>query len=80
VKEFDKLIQEYFGKLTDEELTTIISYFSEEKLCSHNFFTRSGEFCDRLRIIKSGILEVYGLSGEKEVPQWISTFVKASFL
>ncbi len=73
MKEFDKLIQEYFGKLTDEELTTIISYFYEEKLCRHDFFTRSGAFCDRLSIIKSGILRVYGLSGEKEVTQWIST-------
>lgn len=73
MKVFDKLIQEYFGQLTDEELTTITSYFYEEKLCRQDFFTRSGTFCDRLSIIKSGILRVYGFSGEKDVTQWIST-------
>lgn len=49
------------------------SYFHEEKLKKNEFFTKSGKICDRLSIVKSGILRVYALSDGKEITQWIST-------
>ena len=73
VKDFSILLQEHFGQLTDQELSIIRSYFYEEKLQKNSFFTKSDKICDRLSIIKSGILRVYTLSNGKEITQWIST-------
>ena len=75
---FNVLIQENFGQLTTEELALINSYFQEEKLCKNQYFTESGKICNKLSIIKSGILRVYALSDKKEITQWIST--KNSFI
>ncbi|WP_344830340.1 Crp/Fnr family transcriptional regulator [Chryseobacterium ginsenosidimutans] len=67
-------MQENFGQLTHQELALIYSYFHEEKLNKNDFFTKSDEICDRLSIVKSGILRVYALSeGGKEITQWLST-------
>jgi CRP/FNR family transcriptional regulator, anaerobic regulatory protein len=73
VKEFHTLIQEHFGQLTDTELAKIQSYFQEEKLRKNDFFTKSDKVCDKLSVVKSGILRVYALSDGKEITQWIST-------
>lgn len=73
MENFDKLIQEHFGQLTTQELSTIHSYFHEERLMKNDFFTKSGKICDRLSIVKSGILRVYALLDGKEITQWIST-------
>lgn len=73
VKDVNKLIQEHFGQLTNQELAIIHTYFHEEKLKKNDFFTKSDQVCDRLSIVKSGILRVYTLSDGKEITQWIST-------
>lgn len=74
MEDFNKLMQENFGQLTHQELALIYSYFHEEKLSKNNFFAKSDEVCDRLSIVKSGILRVYALSdGGKEITQWLST-------
>ena len=73
MKEFNILLKEYFGQLTNQELSTIRSYFYEDNLHKNEFFTRSEKICDKLSIIKSGILRVYALSDGKEITQWIST-------
>lgn len=73
MKDFSVLLQKHFGQLTDQELSIIRSYFYEEKLQKNQVFTKSGKICDRLSIIKSGILRVYTLSNGKEITQWIST-------
>lgn len=70
---FNKLIQEHFGKLSNQELAIIQSYFHEETLHKNDFFTKPGKICDKLSIVKSGILRVYALSDGKEITQWIST-------
>ncbi|MFD2742177.1 MULTISPECIES: Crp/Fnr family transcriptional regulator [Sphingobacterium] len=70
---FSQLIQGYFGDLTHEELLTVSSYFDEEKLRKNDFFTRTDKVCDKLSIVKSGILRVYALSDGKEITQWIAT-------
>lgn len=73
MKIFDKLIQEHFGQLTRQELRIIHSYFQEEKLLKNEFFTKADKICDRLSIVKSGILRIYALSDGKEITQWIAT-------
>ncbi|OGS70058.1 MAG: cyclic nucleotide-binding protein [Flavobacteria bacterium RIFCSPLOWO2_12_FULL_35_11] len=73
MKGFNKLLQEHFGQLTNQELAIIHSYFHEEKLQKNDFFTKSDKICDKLSIVKSGILRVYALSDRKEITQWIST-------
>lgn len=72
MKDFDQIIQGYFGELTKQELDVMRSYFQEEKLPRNDFFTQSGKICGRLSIVKSGILRVYALSEGKEITQWIS--------
>lgn len=73
MKDFNKLLQEHFGQLTNQELAIIHSCFHEEKLQKNDFFTKSDKICDKLSIVKSGILRVYALSDRKEITQWIST-------
>lgn len=73
VNNLNPFIQEYFGKLTSQELAIIHSYFQEEQLQKNDFFTKSGRICERLSIVQSGILRVYALSGGKEITQWIAT-------
>ena len=73
LEEFNKVIQTHFGQLTNKELATIHSYFHEEQLQKNDFFTKSDKVCDRLSIVKSGILRVYALLDGKEITQWIST-------
>lgn len=74
MKNFDELIQQYFGNLTAEELSIIQSYFKEERLNKNEIFTKSEEICDRLSVVKSGILRVFALTEDgKEITQWLST-------
>ncbi len=74
MKNFDELIQQYFGSLSSQELSVIQSYFREEKLSKNEIFTGSGEICDRLSVVKSGILRVFALTEDgKEITQWLST-------
>jgi CRP/FNR family transcriptional regulator, anaerobic regulatory protein len=73
MENFDKVIQDHFGKLSQEELSIIRSYFHLEKLQKNDFFTKSGKVCDRLSVVQSGILRIYTLSNGKEITQWIST-------
>ncbi len=73
MKKFNEIIEENFGKLNEEEQSKLLSYFHEEKLNKHDFFTQTGKYCNRLSLIKSGILRIYTLSDGKEITQWIST-------
>ena len=73
MQDFNSLIQAHFGKLSDQELTTIRSYFKEERLSKNDYFTKAGDVCKRLSLVKSGLLRVYAISEGREVTQWIST-------
>ncbi|WGH75462.1 Crp/Fnr family transcriptional regulator [Tenacibaculum tangerinum] len=70
---FNTILQEYFGNLNPEELTILLSYFREETLCKDDFFTKTDSFCNRLSLVKSGLLRIYTFSDGKEITQWIST-------
>lgn len=73
MEEFRKIIKQHFGTLTDQECALIISFFKEEKLQKNEFFTETGKVCDKLSIIRSGILRVYAYADGKDVTQWIAT-------
>lgn len=73
MKQLNSLLEAYFGKFTDEELVVLSAYFKQERLQKNDFFTKSGKICDKLSLVKSGILRIYALSDAKEVTQWIST-------
>ncbi|WP_294279269.1 Crp/Fnr family transcriptional regulator [uncultured Chryseobacterium sp.] len=70
--DFTTLIQQHFGPLSASDLNTICMYFREEKLGKNEFFTQTGQRCNRLSIVKSGILRIYVLSEGKEITQWLS--------
>lgn len=74
MKDFNRLVQEHFGALGQDDLAVIHSYFKEEKLNRNEKFTESGQICNKLSIVKSGILRVYALSEDgREITQWLST-------
>jgi CRP-like cAMP-binding protein len=73
VEDFRQIIQQHFGELRDHECELIISFFKEEKFQKNDFFTETGKVCDRLSIIRSGILRVYAYADGKDVTQWIAT-------
>lgn len=69
----DSLLQNYFGSLSHEDESVILSYFREEKLERNDFFTESGKICNKLSIVKSGILRIFALSDDgREVTQWLA--------
>ncbi len=78
MNEFNELIQQHFGLLSTEDLNIIRTYFQEEKLLKNEFFTKSDQRCNRLSMVKSGILRIYALSDGKEITQWLS--VPGSFI
>ncbi|WP_229362916.1 Crp/Fnr family transcriptional regulator [Flectobacillus sp. BAB-3569] len=73
MQNFNLIIQDNFGQLTEAELELLRSYFKEEKLSRNAYFTQSDKVCDKLSLIKSGILRVYAVVDGKEITQWIST-------
>lgn len=73
MQDFNLIIQDNFGQLTEAELELLRSYFKEEKLSKNAYFTQSDKVCDKLSLIKSGILRVYAVVDGKEITQWIST-------
>ncbi len=74
MKDFNELIQQHFGPLNSQDLSVIQSYFREEQLVKNEIFTNSDEICNKLSIVKSGILRVFALSEDgKEITQWLST-------
>ncbi len=73
MKEFKNLVQQYFGPLSPPELSVIQAYFREERLTKNAYFTQSGQVCDKLSLVKTGLFRIYSITPEgKEITQWIS--------
>ncbi len=51
----------------------ITSPFNESELQKGAYFTKSGQYCEKLSFIKSGYIRVFANFNEKEVTQWIAT-------
>jgi CRP/FNR family transcriptional regulator, anaerobic regulatory protein len=71
--ELEQNIKAYFGVIAAEELQSISALF---KLTAHkkgDFLLKSGQRCDKLSFIQSGILRMFVTTEDKEITQWIST-------
>ena len=53
---FNQSIQQHFGRLSEDELEIVRSYFKREKLKKNDFFTKADKICDKLSLVKSGIM------------------------
>ncbi|MDV3871432.1 cyclic nucleotide-binding protein [Elizabethkingia anophelis] len=70
---FNQSIQQHFGRLSEDELEIVRSYFKREKLKKNDFFTKADKICDKLSLVKSGIMRVFALSDGKEITHWLCT-------
>lgn len=71
--ELEQYITSYFG-VKSESLERIASLFQPTSIAKGDFFLKTGETCQQLSFIRSGLLRIY-VPTEKgdEVTQWIST-------
>lgn len=51
----------------------ITSLFTETELKKGDYFTKSGQYCEKLSFVRSGFIRVFATANDKEVTQWIST-------
>jgi len=70
--ELEKYLTSYFG-VTNEHMDQITSLFKSTTLKKSAFFTKSGQYCEKLSFVKTGYIRVYAKIKGKEVTQWIST-------
>lgn len=70
--ELEQYIQSYFG-VSNKDLSQIVTLFKPEILSKDAFLFKTGQYCQQLSFIKSGILRVYVATEDKDVTQWIST-------
>ncbi len=71
--ELENYIQASFGIIEREELNKISSLFKQSKLKKGDFLLESGEKCDKLSFVQSGLLRMFALVDGNEVTQWIAT-------
>jgi len=67
----EKYIQHHFG-IPRSSLETVAKLFKEEDISKHDFFIKSGQYCQKLSFVQSGFLRIYAFTERKEVTQWIS--------
>lgn len=69
--ELQNYIISYFG-ITNQNIDKITSLFTETKLKKGEYFTKSGQYCERLSFQRSGFIRVFANANDKEITQWIS--------
>jgi CRP/FNR family transcriptional regulator, anaerobic regulatory protein len=74
MSELEKYISSYFGVINPKELTLLSNLFSPQKISRNEYLLHTGEQCNFLSFIQTGIVRIYVITEEgKEVTQWIST-------
>ncbi|OKS88130.1 Crp/Fnr family transcriptional regulator [Mucilaginibacter polytrichastri] len=71
--ELEQYIKSYFGVVESNDLDTIVSFFKVTTIKKGDFLLRSGNRCNGLSFVHSGILRMFASTATKEVTQWIST-------
>ncbi len=71
--ELEHHIRSYFGVIQQSDLNTISSLFKPTSLPKGEYFLKTGQTCNKLSFIQSGLVRVYTQTEDKEVTQWIST-------
>lgn len=66
-------IKSYFGVVEPVEVALILSLFKPTSLKKGDDFLKSGNPCNQLSFIQSGLLRLFVNTGDKEITQWIST-------
>jgi CRP-like cAMP-binding protein len=71
--ELEQYIKSYFGVVETEDMNTIVSFFKTKTIKKGDFLLKSGNRCNGLTFVHSGILRMFAATDSKEVTQWIST-------
>lgn len=66
-------IKSYFGVVAKSDIETIVSLFKVKTIKKGDFLLKSGNRCDTLSFVQSGLLRMFVTTNDKEVTQWIST-------
>ena len=70
--ELEQYIKSYFGVVEADDLNTIVSFFKVRTIKKGDFLLESGNRCDKLSFVQSGLLRMFVLKDDKEITQWIS--------
>lgn len=70
--ELQQYIKSYFG-ITKQDMGKITSLFKETELKKGDYFTKTGQYCQKMSFVRSGFIRVFANHKDKEVTQWIST-------
>ena len=70
--ELQHYINSYF-RITNEDMDTITNLFVESDLKKGDYFSKSGQYCEKLSFVRSGFIRVYANTNTKEITQWISS-------
>lgn len=70
--ELETYIQSYFG-VPPQSLNVIAGLFKPSTIKKGEYYIKSGQTCNKLSFIKSGLLRIFVPLEEKEVTQWISS-------
>ena len=73
MSELEQYIKSYFGVIQKDDLEVISSFFHLTTIKKGDYFQKTGQHCNKLSFIQSGLLRVFTLADDKEITQWIST-------
>lgn len=71
--ELEQYIKSYFGVISANDLDTIASLFKLTSIKKGDFLLKTGNQCNKLCFVQSGLLRIFVATEEKEITQWIST-------
>jgi len=71
--ELEHYIKSYFGVINKDDLEKISSLFHLSIINKGDYFLKTGQLCNKLSFIQSGILRIFTVTNDKEVTQWVST-------
>jgi CRP-like cAMP-binding protein len=71
--ELEQYIKTYFGVVAVDDLKTIVSLFKLTTIKKGEYLLKSGNLCDKLCFVQSGLLRMFVITENKEITQWIST-------
>jgi CRP-like cAMP-binding protein len=68
----EKYIHNYFG-VSKEEAADISKFFTPMQMKKGEYFLKTGNACNRLGFVQSGMMREFVMMQEQEVTKWIST-------
>lgn len=71
--ELEQYIQTSFGIIEKDELIKISELFEYSKLKKGDYLLETGEKCNKLSFVQSGLLRMFAFVDGNEITQWIAT-------